>query len=406
MIADNSGDIKNEHGDIVKKVELYALSNESFRFDVYSDMLSDTYSYAVIVDAAGKASIWFPVGSQLVICRDADTLGQLKSEVRVLTASPASQKINAPTITDFAVIGFDFVSVTWDGDRVLDPILFMFGEDEIITPPVINGNGDIVKKVELDALPGEIFDLEVYSDALLDTYLYSVTADAITGKAEFWLPIGHQLVICRDADTLDQLKNEVRILTAAPTSQKMNAPSITDFTVVGVNSVSVTWEGDRVLDPIVFMFSDDTAIPTNPPNPPAPSGSSGGSGFGSAVVVPNNGTNNTPAASNIYIPSQLRIECVDENGNKLFVQSVTAVVGITENIKAPLIQNYELEKGEASDQTVTIKENDNIVTFRYAEYVSDEPNYKYDNSWIMYSIIAFICGFCIMFAIHLHKGKE
>ena len=78
--------------------------------------------------------------------------------------------------------------------------------------------------------------------------------------------------------------------------------------------------------------------------------SSGGSGGGSGSM-PGDAT--------------LTIRCVDENGDVIYSQSVSAVLGATETIIAPPLKGHTLMRGELGNRQVTINGGTNTVTFRY-----------------------------------------
>jgi hypothetical protein len=74
----------------------------------------------------------------------------------------------------------------------------------------------------------------------------------------------------------------------------------------------------------------------------------------------------------------LKIKCVDEKGNDIFVQSLTTVVGNKETVRALLIDGYKLAQGEPNEQEITIKSGENIVTFKYVKE-GDKPTPPPDN---------------------------
>ena len=104
-----------------------------------------------------------------------------------------------------------------------------------------------------------------------------------------------------------------------------------------------------------------------------PSGGGSGSGSGSATIV-----NNTNDSSDNATSVRIEVVCVDENGNELYVQSLTAIVGNSEVITAPLIEGYMLVLNEKSSQEVTIVPGENVITFTYTKIPIDvqEPDNK------------------------------
>ena len=258
---------------------------------------------------------------------------------------------------------------------------------------------DILNMVNITASPGEELRYSVLSNSAV-SYSYNAIADG-AGNAYIWLPKGSQLVICRDAQTSDELQNEIITLTAGPTPNEIQVPAISGFTAVNANSVFVTWDDGRALDPIEFLFDEVIVTP--------PSGGSGGNGSrtGSATIIPstddnksndsnNNLNDNNNNSTNALMTSNLTIKCVDKNGKDLFVQSVTVVASTSEKINAPSLRGYKLEKSETQSRMITIAKEDTVVTFKYVK----------DNSGIIHLILAFLCGFTAMFIIHLIKTKK
>ena len=84
--------------------------------------------------------------------------------------------------------------------------------------------------------------------------------------------------------------------------------------------------------------------------------------------------NNNAGNSSGVTSANLTIRCVDENGKSIFEQTLTTVVGKTETVKAPPVNGYELEDGQAASQSISIKTGENVVTFRYVTSVADDQN--------------------------------
>jgi hypothetical protein len=83
--------------------------------------------------------------------------------------------------------------------------------------------------------------------------------------------------------------------------------------------------------------------------------------------------------------ANLTIRCVVENGNDIFVKSLTSFVGKTEIIDAPTINGYKLADGEELTREITVQAGENVVIFKYV-MIDDEvdtseepPPYESEN---------------------------
>gem|GEM_PF-5604875 len=75
------------------------------------------------------------------------------------------------------------------------------------------------------------------------------------------------------------------------------------------------------------------------------------------------------------LTAQLLILCVDEAGERIYVQPITSLVaGALESINAPELQGYSLAEGETPNREITITSGNNEVIFRYTKLEKvDEP---------------------------------
>ena len=81
----------------------------------------------------------------------------------------------------------------------------------------------------------------------------------------------------------------------------------------------------------------------------------GGNGGGGGIII----DGNKPSIAS------LAIQCINENGQVLFSQSLTAVIGRTETIMSPPLKGADLAAGETESRNITIAAGLNLVKIRY-----------------------------------------
>ena len=136
------------------------------------------------------------------------------------------------------------------------------------------------------------------------------------------------------------------------------------------------------------------------------SSNGGGSGYGSATITDNTGNNTgNDGGSNNTASVRIEVVCVDENGNELYVRSLTSIVGNREIINAPSIEGYMLVMNEKSSQTITTESGDNIVTFKYVKMSADNENVndKHNNRNVLiptlFIFLILIAGIIVIFLV-------
>ena len=117
--------------------------------------------------------------------------------------------------------------------------------------------------------------------------------------------------------------------------------SYTDYDMV---STSVTLNASNAVQVVNVALGKNT-------------GSSGGGGSGSGGVN----------------AAKLIIKCVDEQGNVIYLQELSTIVGRAESISAPPIDGFTLASGEASVKAITIRSGTNEVIFNYIATKPDSP---------------------------------
>ena len=110
----------------------------------------------------------------------------------------------------------------------------------------------------------------------------------------------------------------------------------------------------------------------------------------------------------------MTIACVDENGNEIFVQLLTPVVGSRETINAPPLRGYALAAEETSSQVITIMAGENVVTFEYVQTGDGDPLPSASRRtsgirklcWWIPLVVAFLCGVGVTLIIRSRKKKK
>ena len=327
------------------------LKNEKLVYTVIGSNMS--YEYTAMTDENGKAYLWIPLGNQLVIGLEDGTGRKLGSETVILTPNQL-ETVFFLTIPNYSPLTTEVEKqITWNGTDPLEPIIYMY-ERSLGT---------------LELMPYD-----------------SVTLVPIS--------ITNPYIVTPMEDEYYNYSGDITALTA---------------------SVDSEYPGRYALTPqgstIVFVHSNNanTVNVYYTPQPGSSTGSgNGGSGHGSATIVPGeNNTGSSNKSDSNTTPTRLTILCVDEKGSKLFIQSLTTVVGSSEAINAPPLEGYKLLTGEKS-KNIKMEAGDNTITFKYAELLtgqqSDDENGKWSLSWLIFVLI-FIAGITVSFLIGRKSRK-
>jgi len=350
VYADKTSPIENQYGDPLGMITVpIGIPSEELIYKAINGN-DDEYDYKATTDENGNAFVWLPLGNQLVIYENtANTI----IEISTIKLKDGPNEIEPSDIAGYITPSNQ--TVTWDNNAPisLNPVIFTYSGGDVLVLKAYNS----VTLAEIETSTGAAM---TYTTGL-------VTAD------DFY-----------------DYSNDVAFLTALVDSE---------------------YSGQYALTPqgstIVFIRPNDTNIVNVYYTPqPAPStGGGGGGGHGSATVVPGgNNTNGSNNSSSNATLTRLTILCVDEKGNQLFVQSLTAVVGSSESINAPPLKGYKLLTGETS-RNVKIEVGNNTVTFKYAELPADvqQPDDENHQSggkrnlvWFIF-IPIFIAGITVSF---------
>jgi Formylmethanofuran dehydrogenase subunit C len=275
------------------------------------------YEYTATTDEDGKAYIWLPFGNQLIIVREDGTNRELGRETMVLTLTSLTT-IPFPTIPNYSPLLTEVEQdITWanSGDS-LTPVIYLYERSM--------GTLELVPYDAVTLAPISIATSHIVAPVANLYYDYSADANALELTLDTEYP--GRYVLAPQGSTIIYIDGSMQ------------------------NTVNVYFT----------------------PQPRAP-GSSGGSGHGSATIVDNNAANNNTSGSNNTTPTRLTILCVDENGNELFIQSLTTIVGSSEAINAPPLKGYELLTSQTS-QNIRMETGENTITFRYAPTDDQQPS--------------------------------
>ena len=132
VYVDKASPITNNtaHGsDVLNMIEVTSL--DSTNSPLPNDNLSYTiigsganYTYTAVTNNLGKAYLWVPLGTQLVICRDENTNAEIDSFVVPLTSGTLTPI--TPSVIPGYTITSTPVDVTWDGVVPLPPIIYLY----------------------------------------------------------------------------------------------------------------------------------------------------------------------------------------------------------------------------------------------------------------------------------------
>ena len=133
----------------------------------------------------------------------------------------------------------------------------------IVTNSPAHG-GDALGMVEVTPLnasnsPLPNTSLNYTAHGSLSNYTYTATSNNV-GKAFLWLPLGNQLIICRDEDTNAEIGSNIMVLPSG-TLTPITPPTISGYTI-STTPVDRTWDGTSPLTPIVYLYRRTTATLT------------------------------------------------------------------------------------------------------------------------------------------------
>jgi Formylmethanofuran dehydrogenase subunit C len=344
VYAINTTSVENYNSDPLGMITVSTgIPNTLLTYDAI-DGSNTPYTYEAITNGNGDAFIWIPLGNQLVIYED--TMNAIL-EVSMEALATGSNEIEPRAIVGYATPINQ--TVVWDGASPLNPITFTYSDEAILTLKAVNLA--TLNEIEMSGGIAITYDK---TTALNSYYDYSGDIAALTAAVN--------------------LEHPGRYALWAHGS-----------TIVNIDSTTKTVE-------VYYTLVPGTST------------GGGGSGHGSATVVDNNNaTGNTTNGSNNTTPTRLTILCVDENGNELFVQSLTTVVGSSEAINAPPLKGYELLTNQAS-QNVRMETGENTITFRYTPTNDQQPsgenrqNSRWSLPWYIFVPI-FIIGIAASFLI-------
>ena len=303
VYAINTPLVENQYGDSLGMVKMsVGTPGEELNFKAINGA-NNEYDYDATTDGNGDVFIWIPLGNQLIIHEDAaNTI--LETVIEKFTTL-GSNEIEPKNIPGYVTPNNQ--TVTWTGAS-LSPITFRYIGEAVLTLKAIN----LATMNEIEISPGVAITHDI-PVSLNDFYDYSGDIAALTAAIDLEHPGRYALWV----NTLP--------------------------TIVQINSVTNTADVYYTLQPTT---------------------SGGGSGHGSAAIVDNNTANNNTSDSSNTTPTRLTILCVDENGNELFIQSLTTIVGSSEAINAPPLKGYELLTSQTI-QNIRMETGENTITFRY-----------------------------------------
>ena len=132
VYVDKASPVTNNtaHGsDVLNMIEVTSL--DSTNSPLPNDNLSYTiigsganYTYTAVTNNLGKAYLWVPLGTQLVICRDENTNAEIDSFVVPLTSGTLTPI--TPSVIPGYTVTSALVDVTWDGVISLPPIIYLY----------------------------------------------------------------------------------------------------------------------------------------------------------------------------------------------------------------------------------------------------------------------------------------
>ena len=354
VYADKTSPIENQYGDLLGMITVpIKTSGKEIIYKAINGN-DDEYNYKATTDKNGNAFIWLPLGNQLIICvNTADTI----IEISIKKLIDGLNEIEPSDIIGYITPSNQ--TVTWNNNAPtsLNPVIFTYAEGDVLVLKAYNS----VTLAEIKTPAGAVITYTVDPVATNDYYDYS---------------------------------NDVAFLTA---------------------SVENEYPGRYALTPqgstIAFIHSNNANIVNVYYTPQPGSSTGGGGGHGSATVVPGeNNTGGSNKSDSNMTPTRLTILCVDEKGSKLFIQSLTTVVGSSEAINAPPLKGYKLLTGETS-KNIKMEAGENTITFKYAELLtgqqSDDDRQtggKWNLSWLIFVLI-FIAGITVSFLIGRRSRK-
>ena len=358
VYAEKTSPIENQYGDLLGMitVSIKTPSEEVIYKAINGN--DDEYDYKATTDENGNAFVWLPLGNQLVIyVNTADMI----IEISTIKLTDGPNEIEPSDIAGYITPSSQ--TVTWDNSAPtsLSPVIFTYTERDVLVLKAYNS----VTLAEIETSAGAAITYTIDPVAADDYYDYS---------------------------------NDVAFLTA---------------------SIELEYSGQYTLTPqgstIVFIRLNDVNtvnVYYTPQSGSSTGGGGGGNGHGSATVVPGDKTNGSNNSGSNETSAQLTILCVDERGNELFTQSLTAVVGSSEMINAPPLEGYKLLTNEKI-KNVRMGTGDNLITFKYAESLTDtqqpsdmknQNNIKWNLLWFIFVPIL-ILGIVVSFFIG-RKNRE
>jgi Type IV secretory pathway, TrbL components len=110
------------------------LSAKNLEYTVHGSLID--YQYMATTDEHGKAYIWLPLGSQLIIYRDLGTNEEIASEI-INLAARTQTTIPIPKISGYTEVDTVPKTVTWNGTSSLNVIVYAYRRSNEATLTII-----------------------------------------------------------------------------------------------------------------------------------------------------------------------------------------------------------------------------------------------------------------------------